>query len=268
MRPLEAEDLERYANEYGVAPIVAQRDYAACRIAFAISRDKTLCDSVAFKGGFVLRNGYHSARASKDIDATVGRKAESLDTEQLRTQISRRCKDLQLRFQRSPVTTGVDSIDLGTIGYRGPLGAAKLVLELSRREDWIRPLSDVRIDRFSIPSFTIRCLCLEEMIAEQWRFLLQRSPNRPGDPYDLWDLWERVAALQEASGDPISETTVRDLVPRKVGDGSLSRMEENLGAYRRGWERERGNVLPEDAPDFEVVAIAVRDAARTWTAWK
>ena len=268
MRPLEREELEEYADAYDVAPAIAQRDYAACRVAHAIASDASLASSLAFKGGFVLRNGYHSERASKDMDATVGRRRETVDASRLKNTVQRRCSDLHLRFERGPATIGVDSVDLGPISYRGPLSEAKILLELSRREHWIRDPVTIEIDRFGIPPFTIQALMLEEMIAEKWRCLLQRAPRRPGDPYDIWYLWTQSRASAAPALFVVDAGLVCELVPQKIDGGDLRAVATSLDEYRPTWENARGDVLPESAPSFEEVADAVTQAARRWTSWR
>jgi hypothetical protein len=269
VRLLTPEELDAFSAEYDLPPAIAERDYVACRVAHAITEDAEMHDAVAFKGGFILRNGYGSERTSKDIDTTIGRRMESLDPERLRRIIRGRCSDLAIRFPRTKPVRGVDSLDLGAFYYAGPFGGGKLVLEMSRREDWIEPLVDLTIDRFGIPAFQIACLAPEELIAEKWRCLIQRAPRRFGDPYDLWFLW---TVVNERGLGPtwsgIRPDLVRELVPQKVKGGTTSSMLQALESYRTGWARAKGNVIPETAPDFGTVARAVQEAAAKWTPWR
>jgi predicted nucleotidyltransferase component of viral defense system len=189
MRDLLPEELTEYATRYGIAADVAQRDYVAVRVAHAIASDETLSSQVALKGGFALRYGYGSARTSKDIDGTIGTHHAALDPKRLQRTVRGQCADLDLRFDPRDPAVGVDSLDFGNLEYKGPLGPGFLTLEMSFREDLSLPARPLLIDAFGIPAFTVRALAIDEMIAEKWRCLVQRSPRRPGDPYDLWFLW-------------------------------------------------------------------------------
>jgi len=270
MHILEPEELQRYAEEYGMPLPDAERDYVACCIASAIGMDEDVWKAIAFKGGFVLRYGYNSSRASKDIDATVGRKTESLSVEALQKIIKRKCAELRIRFATPEEPIKRDSIDLGPIGFTGPVGTnGVLLFELSRREDPIRPLVEVEIARFGLEPFLIQALSVEEMIAEKWRCLIERSPRRPSDLYDLWYYWTVLDKL------PVSEawvgivaSDVRELVPQKIPQKvTIPRMVEAIESNRSGWEPSRKVVIPVDAPQFDEVKQAITEAAREWTPW-
>jgi uncharacterized protein len=269
MRILEREDLQRYAEEYGMPLTDAERDYVACCIASAIAMDDSVWKAIAFKGGFVLRYGYDSSRTSKDIDTTVGRKTETLSVEALQLIIKRKCAQLKIRFNTPAEPIKKKSIDLGPIGYTGPVGGrGELLLELSRREDPIRPLIEVEINRFGLPPFLIQALSIEEMIAEKWRCLIERSPERPGDLFDLWYYWTDLAKRPVGTDWPgIDPSEVRLLVPRKIKQVTLPRMMDAIESNRRGWEASRRDVIPADAPQFDEVKEAIVEAAREWTPW-
>jgi predicted nucleotidyltransferase component of viral defense system len=270
MDTLLPEELTEYATEYGIAADVAQRDYVAVRVAHAIAGDSALAGQVALKGGFVLRYGYGSGRTSKDIDGTIGTRHAALDSKRLQRTVRGQCADLDLRFDPRNPEIGVDSLDFGNLEYTGPLGPGFLTLEMSFREDLIVPARPLKIDAFGVPSFTVRALAVDEMIAEKWRCLVQRSPRRPGDPYDLWFLWADFRTRPPRTADDIIDSNrVRRLVPRKVDlhDGSAE-VAAALQGYARVWPAAVGEVLPSDAPGFAEVERAVLEAAREWTPWK
>lgn len=271
MRALTAEELQDLAETYGIAIDLAQRDYVACRVAHAIASDTTIADTIAFKGGFVLRIGHASPRASKDIDGTLGTKKQNLEPARLQRTVRNGCHDLGIRFTPRTAIAGADSLDFGEIRYRGPVGAGRLALELSLREDWIMPRRRLRIDAYGIPPFEVWSMALPEIVAEKWRCLVQRSPRRPGDPYDLWFLWSVVRDRTEAAPeDALVPDTIRRLVPQKVALGrteSARVFREALAGYRPGWEGARGDAIPTDSPRFDDVAEAIEVAARAWTTW-
>ncbi len=271
MRALTPEELQDFAETYGIAIDLAQRDYVACRVAHAIASDQTVADTIAFKGGFVLRIGHASPRASKDINGTLGTKKQNLEPARLQRIVRNGCHDLEIRFTPRTAIAGTDSLDFGEIGYQGPVGAGRLALELSLREDWIMPRRRLSIDAYGIPPFEVCSMALPEIVAEKWRCLVQRSPRRPGDPYDLWFLWTVVRGRTEAPPeDAVVPDRIRRLVPQKVTLGrkeSARVLREALAGYRPGWEGARGDAIPADSPRFDEVAGAVEMAAREWTTW-
>lgn len=270
METLPPEELTEYATEYGIAADVAQRDYVAVRVAHAIASDGALASQIALKGGFALRYGYGSARTSKDIDGTIGTRHAALDPKRLQRTVRGQCADLDLRFDPRNPEIGVDSLDFGNLEYKGPLGPGFLTLEMSFREDLILPARALMIDAFGVPAFTVRALAIDEMIAEKWRCLVQRSPRRPGDPYDIWFLWADFRKRPPRTADDIIDSdAVRGLVPRKVvlHDGSAE-VTAALRGYAHVWPAAVGDVLPLDAPGFGEVERAILDAAREWTPWK
>lgn len=269
MRTLLPEELAEYAETYGITADIAQRDYVAVRVAHAISSDAAVGAAVALKGGFVLRYGYGSARTSKDIDGTIGTRHSALDPKRLQRIVRGQCSDLALKFDPRDPEVGVDSLDFGNLEYTGPLGPGFLTLEMSYREDLLVAPRRLEIGAFGVPTFTVRALAIDEMVAEKWRCLVQRSPRRPGDPYDLWFLWSDFRHRPRTADDIIDSSAVRDLVPRKVTlhDGHAS-LVDALSAYRPVWPAAIGDSLPADGPGFGEVETAVMEAARDWTPWR
>ena len=270
MRSLLPEELAEYAAKYGLTPDVAQRDYVAIRVAHAIASDPGVGEQIALKGGFVLRYGYGSIRTSKDIDGTIGTKHAALDPKRLQRVVRGQCTDLNIRFDPKDPEIGVDSLDFGNVAYVGPVGPGFLTLEMSYREDLILKPRRLDIEAFGVPKFDVRAMAIDEMIAEKWRCLVQRSPRRPGDPYDLWFLWSDFRTREPRTNDDIvDDDVVKGLVPKKVElhDGRAT-MTRALKQYEPVWAAAIGDVLPDNAPGFGEVERAVLEASRVWTPWR
>jgi predicted nucleotidyltransferase component of viral defense system len=267
---LSAEELAEYATQYGLSALDAQRDYVAIRVAHAMTSDAEVGERFALKGGFILRYGYGSPRTSKDIDATIGTQHDRLDPGRLQRSVRGECADLSLTFDPRTPRRGVDTLDFGNVNYAGPLGRGFLTIEMSYREDLILPPRRVLIDSFGVPPFRVRALAIDEMIAEKWRCLVQRSPRRPGDLYDLWYLWcdvrERAPASPE---DVISPGAIRNLVPRKVDwpEGAAG-LVSAVDRYQPTWASAVGDTLPGNSPSFAEARAAVLEAGRAWTPWR
>ncbi|MGD0019270.1 MAG: nucleotidyl transferase AbiEii/AbiGii toxin family protein [Candidatus Limnocylindrales bacterium] len=270
MRPLSPEELNDFATTYGLSAAVAQRDYVAVRVARAIASDRVVAEEISLKGGFALRYGYGSPRTSKDIDGTIGTKHDAVDPKRIQRLVRGQCSDLQVRFDPRDPTLGVDSLDFGNIGYVRPLGGGFLTLEMSYRGDLILPPRHLLIDAFGVAPFRVRALAVDEMIAEKWRCLVQRSPRKPGDPYDLWFLWERFRKTEPRSADDsIDDAQVRRLVPLKVDlRGGSAAMIAAVDQYRRVWPAAIGDTLPTDAPSYQEVRAAILEAAGAWAPWR
>ena len=269
MHSLLPEELSEYATAYDLSDAVAQRDYVAVRVAHAIASDARVGGVLAVKGGFALRYGYGSRRTSKDIDGTIGTKHSALDPKRLQRVVRSQCADLQITFDPKNPAIGVDSLDFGNLEYIGPAGRGVLTLEMSYREDLLLPARILEIEAFGVPKFGIRALAIDEMVAEKWRCLVQRSPSRPGDPYDLWYLWSEFSKRKPRSEDDIIDGAgVKRLVPRKVTlHNARASLETAIDQYEAVWSGAIGDVLPSDAPSFGEVRKAVMDASRAWTPW-
>lgn len=269
MRSLLPEELAEYAEVYDLSAAVAQRDYVAVRVAHAIASDAAIGEVIAIKGGFALRYGYGSARTSKDIDGTIGTRHAALDPKRLQRVVRNQCADLQVSFDPKNPEIGVDTLDFGRLNYVGPFGEGVLSLEMSYREDLLCPPRRLEIDAFRVPLFSIRAMSIEEMIAEKWRCLVQRSPRRPGDLYDLWFLWEDFSRRPPRNADDLIDASeVRALVPQKVDlHDPRSILLRALDQYEPVWPAALGRDVPADAPTFGQVRKSVIEAARTWTPW-
>lgn len=270
MRTLTPEKLTEYATEYGLPADIAQRDYVAIRVAHAIASDKGVGDQIALKGGFVLRYGYGSHRTSKDIDGTIGTKHDAVDPKRLQRVVRNQCADLSVKFDPKNATVGVDSLDFGNIEYVGPLTRGFLTIEMSYREDLVVEARKLKIDSFGVGPFLVRALAIDEMIAEKWRCLVQRSPRRPGDLYDLWYLWSDFKNRPpHDADDTITDAEVQRIVPMKIDcPGGKDAVVAALDAYRGRWVADIGDALPSDAPAFDIARSAVMEAARAWTPWR
>lgn len=270
MRSLGPEELTEYAIEYGLTAAIAERDYVAVRVAHAIASDPAVGDQIAIKGGFALRYGYGSPRTSKDIDGTIGTKHAALDPKVLQRVVRNQCRDLSLNFELKTPAMTADTLDFGNIGYVGPLSSGFLTLEMSYREDLILKPRMLEIDSFGVPKFAIRAMAVDEMIAEKWRCLVQRSPRKPGDPYDLWFLWTDFRLRRPRTADDIIDAAmVKSLVPKKVTvHGGHATMIQMLDLYAQTWASAIGDTVPEDAPGFAELRAAVVEAARAWTPWR
>ena len=268
MRTLSPEDLREWADRYKLNPALAQRDYVAVRVAHAIASDPGVASELAMKGGFVLRFGYGSPRTSKDIDGTVGTRHSALDPARLQRIVRSQCTDLDVKMGKP--TQGSDTLDFGNVAYVGPLGRGFLTIEMSFREDLLLPARSLTIDAFGVPAFSVRALAVDEMIAEKWRCLVQRSPRKPGDPFDLWYLWTVFRHEKPRSADDIIDPSeVVALVPKKVDyRQGLAGMRQALAQYKAVWPAALGDALPVDAPGFREVEAAVLAAAREWTPWR
>jgi predicted nucleotidyltransferase component of viral defense system len=194
-------ELRDHAGEHELSEANVQRDYVFGWLISGVYRSSALSDMLVLKGGNGLRKGYFpNTRFSDDLDFTtqqgldgeglldalngVCRFAEeaagvSFDIDRNRIvgeqQIDRQKKVFKIRLYFKDFLTGADHI---TLSVRMDVTEYdRLHLPVQERQ-LIHPYSDA-----SDCSTTIRCIKLEEALAEKMKCLLQRRYC-----YDLFDL--------------------------------------------------------------------------------
>ena len=194
-------ELRSLAEEHDLSDANVQRDYVFGWLISGLYRESSLADMLVLKGGNALRKGYFPAtRFSDDLDFTteqgldgdalldelngVCRFAEdatgvSFDVDRNRIvnehQIDRQKKVFKVRLYFEDFLSGADHI---TLSVRMDFTEYdRLYLPVQERQ-LIHPYSDA-----SECSTTIRCIKLEEALAEKMKCLLQRRYC-----FDLFDL--------------------------------------------------------------------------------
>jgi predicted nucleotidyltransferase component of viral defense system len=167
-------ELQDLVEQADADPALIERDFALVSVAAGLTQEYG--DSLCFKGGFVLRHVYGHERFSKDIDSTrINPPKNKLDAEDVAETIRRSgIPNLLTLKPGQPARNSKFSLDFDTVGYRGPLGAGTIAVEVSYREDVIETPNMATIGPPYYDPFAVPVLQLVEIVAEKLRTLAQR----------------------------------------------------------------------------------------------
>jgi len=194
------QELLGIAGEKQIDPTVIERDYALGWILWGISKDSVFSERLVFKGGTSLKKcWFEDYRFSEDIDFTAKESIQEDDiTDSLANIIETVSEASNIHFEKDR-TAVKKTLDIegkesyrATIYFSGPRGDLrnplrvkfdithyeKLILPPQKRKV-MHPYSDAKECECETTTY-----CIEEIIGEKLRALLQRS--RPRDYYDIW----------------------------------------------------------------------------------
>ena len=183
-----------YARSSKVPLDVAERDVVLIYVLKVLSAD--VLKSLAFKGGTCLKKMHFggSGRFSMDLDFTS--LSSSIDDLQakLKQLLDKRCYfGIEFRISEENVRKATGDCEqsyLAVLGYSHSWNSGEFMFEVSFREKPLLPLDELPlIDEMyfkycEFPSFPVRCLYKEELLAEKLRAAYQRFRAR--DLYDLY----------------------------------------------------------------------------------
>jgi predicted nucleotidyltransferase component of viral defense system len=184
-----------YARSSKVRLDVGERDVVLTYVLKTLSENVT--PALAFKGGTCLKKVHfgNTGRFSMDLDFTsCGMKVEELKS-RLRQLLDNKTaygidfNILEDHVSMAPVTGGKSYIAVVKYAHSWNAGS-EFELEVSYREEPVLPLQepllfDEMYFKFcEFPSFRVKCLQKEELLAEKLRAALQRIRGR--DLYDLY----------------------------------------------------------------------------------
>lgn len=211
---IKPQEIEEKAKEFDITTSNVQRDYVFGWLIFGLYTVSDLKDILVLKGGNALRKGYFEhTRFSEDLDfSTEG----SLNGSLLLDQLNKICQfvqektDVVFDFDRNQITNEqiinnnrkvykirlyfkdfYQNLDYITISIRMDVTEFdKLLLPVQLRK-LIHPYSDS-----DICSTQIKCIKIEEALADKMKCLLQRSYS-----FDLYDLVYAVFINNELAVD-------------------------------------------------------------------
>lgn len=194
-------ELKEQAGEFGLNEADIQRDYVFGWLISGIFRESALKEALVLKGGNALRKGYFpGTRFSDDLDLST---QYSIDREQLLADFNNVCTITQdatgilFDLERNRVV-GEQFIDQTKRAYKVKLYFKDIIGDKDHVTISVR-LDVTEYDRLMLPpqtrqlihpysdaaecSTTIRCIKLEEALADKLKCLLQRRYC-----YDIFDL--------------------------------------------------------------------------------
>jgi predicted nucleotidyltransferase component of viral defense system len=209
---LSPQELRRKSKEWGLPIESVDKDWVLGHVLKGLF-DGQLREALVFKGGTCLRKVYFvDYRFSEDLDFSARRWVslreldmvlrETLPVIQERSGIrfgkfrimEERFKDRLMGYQATVPFWGsahlqnrrVPGEDRWRSRIRIDISLKEKIFLAIVLKDLIHPYSDAHELASVMPVYS-----LEEIFAEKWRALLQRSYLAPRDCYDLWYLWTR-----------------------------------------------------------------------------
>jgi predicted nucleotidyltransferase component of viral defense system len=247
------DEIQEKAREFGIHVANVQRDYVFGWILSALYSETALRDVLILKGGNCFRKAYFpSTRFSNDLDFST---ESALDEELVLSQFNRACEAVQAR-------TGVTfDVARNQIRIQSRLDEKRRVFDLRVYfQDFyghadhitIRLSIDItEFDKIYLPiqqrriihpysdvaecSTEIRCLKLEEMIANKLKCLLQR--RHVPDVYDLVYSTFINRHLAVDRGEVISTFLRKTIYERSPGVARQLLLDLPLLALKVAWER-------------------------------
>jgi predicted nucleotidyltransferase component of viral defense system len=279
MKPLRIR-LRDAAGSISVGQQVIEKDYALSYILAGIAAQSNLAEALVFKGGTALKKLYFgNYRFSEDLDfsainAPQGDELESAirlavtHAKRLLTEHGPFTLDMTRYHERVPHPHGQEAFVVRVQFPWHPSPLCRVKMEISHDEPVImEPDSRTLIHSYEEQlNPSIRCYCLEEIIAEKMRCLLQtqaklltRGWNRPRarDYYDLWRLFTTY-------GSQIDKNQLPSLLQQKCAHRNVgySRIEdfftpELMTEAKTHWQ---GNLRPfvSELPECELVLHDLR----------
>ncbi len=168
---------------------VVEKDYFITLLLDAISSEPFFRENFVFKGGTCLRKIYFEHyRYSEDLDFTLKQK---LSAGEIRNSIEHALDFLKTEYNADMRIKGFNSkhyftdVKIQFNGFKGNKNS--ITLDLSPDEKVIGATKERLVfNPYYEKVFSIACYSLEEILAEKFRALLQRTRVR--DYYDVWYL--------------------------------------------------------------------------------
>lgn len=191
---LERKFVDFYARSSRVPLDVAERDVVLTYVLKILSED--ILPNLIFKGGTCLKKLFFrgSGRFSMDLDFTsAGIPLEELKQGLVKLLNNQELFGIKFRIKEDNIRQGFGTNDesyVAVVNYAHGWNSSDFMLEVSYRESPIlapaemHHLEEMYFKYLEFPSFSMKCLQKEELLAEKLRAVLQRLRSR--DLYDLY----------------------------------------------------------------------------------
>lgn len=273
-------EIERQAEEKGVAKTTIDKDWVLGHFIDGIFSMSECREHLVFKGGTCLRKCYFpDYRFSEDLDFTSTSETFALDQKLLkritdliagRTEIPLHVKELApLKFNDR--LTGYQA----TIKFWGAdhprnqpppppdRWTSSIKLEIILYEEMVFPAEERIVhhpysDQLSLTPLSVPCYSLHEVLAEKLRALIQRSYAAPRDFYDIWYLSEHVPGIDWQA---VAGAFHRKMKFKGLEFTGIDQMinEENDKRLEAAWENSLGHQITEGKlPEYKEIRDRIR----------
>lgn len=274
MKPLRNR-ISQESRKSGIAQYIVEKDYTLSYLLAGISSHEALAETLVLKGGTALRKLYFGDyRFSEDLDysslaAPTGKELEKTLEEALRgsTELMGAHGPFELSMERlalrEPHPHGQDAFRIKVKFPWHPDPLCTVKVEITQDEPIVLPVYPRKLlhgydEEFDVD---VRCYCLEEIVIEKMRALLQsrkRLMQRGWDPRvarDYYDIWRIVSDFSEDMHlDGMVELLAKKCSHRGVSFASLDDFftQELISEAGRSWPSIIGKFV-KDPPDSEEV---------------
>lgn len=267
-------EIATIAAQKGVLKSTIEKDWALGHFLDAIFTLPELRQKLIFKGGTCIKKCYiPEYRFSEDLDFTSTDKEFKLTRTHL-TEI------LNLIQQRIEMPVHIES--LKEMVYKDQLAGyeatfkfwgsdhrrneappppqrwlTKIKIEITLYELMIFPIAEKDInhsysDKLTHNALRVPCYCIEEVLAEKIRALIQRSYTAPRDFYDIWYLSNH---FKELDFKPVVEAFHKKLAFKGHIFTEIKQLinPENDNHLSAAWKNSLAHQIPGELPPFETV---------------
>jgi len=175
---IDRRELLEKARERKLSLGMVEKDYVLGWLLFGFSKTNLI-----FKGGTGLSKIFFPKvwRLSEDLDFSFGGEFEKIEIEKILKVVEEKSGivlKLKSRYENP------EYLQL-KIQYKALLGKNWIKVDVTREKVLEKPLiKSISKDYSDYPDFKIKVMCLEEIIAEKIRALIERKKSR--DYYDIW----------------------------------------------------------------------------------
>jgi len=260
------QELMRAAGEKQIDPTVLERDYALGWVLWGVSNDAVLSKRLVFKGGTSLKKcWFEDYRFSEDLDFTAKERINEAELKDSLDALADRVSEASGLLIDKGKTIIKETRDFekqesykATIYFVGPRGdnrsPLRVKFDISHYERIVLPTVKAKIIHPYSDAKDCECevttYCIEEIIAEKLRALLQRSRAR--DYYDIWYVLKN-------KGDAIRRAHVVDAFKKKAEyknvpfeDVDALIGDDKYDAIKPSWETQLSHQLIY-TPKFELI---------------
>ncbi len=241
---IDLETLRRVARTKGISNMgFAEKDYFQEILLLGVSRE---APELVFKGGTALYKLHGLDRFSEDLDFS-GKIAER-QAKRISSYLDHFGYPSKVSLKKVKSGTLLKIAGEGLLFQGSPETMARVQVDLSRREsvemepEWLTFFSLYP----DIPSFRLRTMAVEEMLAEKVRGLMMRMKAR--DAYDIWFLFGKGVCV-----DPSLVEKKLKMYGITLDEVSLAK---TLDECQKEWKRELRPLIA-TPPEFEVVRESI-----------
>lgn len=250
-------EINKHASQYKVSDRQIEKDYVLTWVLHGIANHKTLCKSLVFKGGTVLKKFYfEDYRFSEDLDFTL--LDESLTHEDIKVQLEEvfdwveEEANITLQHKEDGIHKESGSSQF-YVNFIGPLAAniesRDIKIDITRGEKMEFPVEERKaiITYTDLPedSFILQCYSLSEVLIEKMAALMGRT--EPRDLYDFWYLMEiHRLDMADHTIEFNNKAEHKGHDPNKFGEKVLTKEK----AFERDWLKKLQNQI-NDLPQYD-----------------